>query len=277
MRLSGRKASSHAPRWSPPQRAVLLSLIGVNVAAFLVQQMLEGTRAGVIAQYLGLSYRGIDQACAWQFFSAMFLHAGLFSFVGSMIILYLIGRDLEVILGQKHFLYLYFGGLLGGELGHFFLLPETTVLLAASGGVAALVVAFATILPDWEMVEWLRPVLPVKLKAKYFAWALAGAGTLLMIIDRHGVVGHSAWLGGCVSGWFYAHLLGFGRPSFVQRSLHQRRLEGERRRQMPWEEFIAAEIDPLLEKISRSGLGSLSRGERRTLARVREKMAERPQ
>jgi membrane associated rhomboid family serine protease len=192
-------------------------------------------------------------------------------------ILYLIGRDLEVILGQKHFLYLYLGGLVSGELGHFFLLPETTVLLAGSGGVAALFVAFATILPDWEMVEWLRPVLPIKLKAKYFAWALASAGVVLMIVERQGVVGHSAWLGACVAGWFYAHLLGFGRPSFLQRSLHQRRLEGERRRQMPWEEFIAAEIDPLLEKISRSGLGSLTRCERRTLARVREKMAEPPQ
>jgi membrane associated rhomboid family serine protease len=277
MRLSGRKASSHAPRWSPPQRVVLLSLIGINVVAFVVQQMLEATRAGVVAQYLGLSYRGIDQAYAWQFFSAMFLHPGFFSFVGSVTILYLIGRDLEVILGQKHFLYLYLGGLVGGELGHFFLLPETTVLLAGSGGVAALFVAFATILPDWEMVEWLRPVLPIKLKAKYFAWALASAGVVLMIVERQGVVGHSAWLGACVAGWFYAHLLGFGRPSFLQRSLHQRRLEGERRRQMPWEEFIAAEIDPLLEKISRSGLGSLTRCERRTLARVREKMAEPPQ
>jgi membrane associated rhomboid family serine protease len=277
MRLSGRKASSHAPRWSPPQRVVLLSLIGANVVAFVVQHMLEVTRAGVVAQYLGLSYRGIDQACAWQFFSAMFLHPGFFSFTGSLIILYLIGRDLEVILGQKHFLYLYLCGLVGGELGHFFLMPESTVLLAASGGVAALVVAFATILPDWEMVEWLRPVLPVKLKAKYFAYTLGGAGVVFMIIDRHGVVGHSAWLGGCVGGWIYAHLLGFGRPSFLQRSLHHRRLEGERRRQMPWEEFIAAEIDPLLEKISRSGFGSLTRSERRTLAQVREKIAEPPQ
>jgi rhomboid family protein len=277
MRLSGRKASSHAPRWSPPQRVVLLSLIGVNVVAFVVQQVLEITQAGVIAQYLGLSYRGIDQAYAWQFFSAMFLHPGFFSFLGSMILLYLIGRDLEVILGQKHFLYLYLGGGVGGELGHFFLMPETTVLLAASGGVAALVVAFATILPDWEVAEWLRPVLPVRLKAKYFAYALAGAGAVLMIFDRHGVVGHSAWLGGCAAGWFYAHLLGFGRPSFLQRSLHHRRLEGERRRQMPLEEFIAAEVDPLLEKISRSGLGSLTRRERRTLTRVREKMAEPPQ
>jgi hypothetical protein len=72
-------------------------------------------------------------------------------------------------------------------------------------------------------------------------------------------------------------LLGFGRPSFVQRALRSRRLEGERRRQMSLDEFIAEEIDPVLEKISRSGLGSLSRRERRALAEAREKMTESPQ
>ncbi len=277
MRLSGRKASSHALRWSAPQRAVLFSLIGINVVAFVVQQALEVTQPGLVAQYLGLSYRGIDQAYAWQFLSAMFLHAGFFSFAGSIIVLYLIGRDVEAILGQKHLLYLFLYGVVAGELGHLFLMPATTVLVAASGGIAALFVAFATILPDWELTESLRSVLPLKLKAKYFAYALFGAGTVLLIFDRNGIVGHSAWLGGGAAGWFYAHLLGYGRPSFVQRALHNRRREGERRRQMPLEEFIAEEIDPLLEKISRSGMGSLTRSERRRLAQVREKMAEPPQ
>ena len=83
-------------------------------------------------------------------------------------------------------------------------------------------------------------------------------------------------LGGCSAGWLYAHLLGFGRPSFVQRALQQRRERIERRRQMSAEEFIAEEIDPLLEKISHSGLASLSRRERRTLALAREKMSEAP-
>ena len=73
MRLSGHKASSHAPRWSAPQRVLLLSLLGVNVAVFAGQEVLEAYQPGFVAQYLGLSYRGIDQAYAWQFLSAMFL------------------------------------------------------------------------------------------------------------------------------------------------------------------------------------------------------------
>jgi hypothetical protein len=40
------------------------------------------------------------------------------------------------------------------------------------------------------------------------------------------------------------------------------------------EQFIAEEVDPLLEKISRDGLQSLSRRERRILAQAREKLVE---
>ena len=277
MRLSGRKASSYAPHWSAPQQVALLSLIGVNVAVFAAQEVLQAYQPEFVAQYLGLSYRGIDQAYAWQFLSAMFLQAGLLSFAANTFLLYFIGRDLESILGQKHFLYLFLGGVIGGELGHLFLMPSTTVLLAASGGVAALVVAFAIILPELELAGSFFFVLPLKLKAKHLALVLFAAGAVLVIFVRGGVVSHSAWLGGGVAGWLYAHLLGFGRPSFLQRALRRRRQEGERRRQMSLDEFISLEVDPLLEKISRTGLASLTRRERRTLDEVRTKMAEPPQ
>jgi membrane associated rhomboid family serine protease len=277
MRLSGRKASSHAPRWTPRQRLVLLSLVAVNVAVFIAQQVLQAYQPEAVREYLGLSYRGIDQAYAWQFFSAMFLHTGVFHFAGNMVVLYLLGRDLESILGQKHFLYLYLLGAIGGELGHLVLMPSTTVLLAASGGIAAVVVAFATILPELELTASIFFILPVKLKAKHFAYALWAIGVLLLVVDRNGVVSHSSYLGGCAAGWLYAHLLGFGRPSFLQRVLRQRRLQSERRRQMSLQEFIAEEIDPLLDKIARGGMASLTRSERRTLAQVREKMVDSPE
>jgi rhomboid family protein len=277
MRLSGRKASSYAPRWSSRPRAVLLSLIGVNFSIFFGQLVLQAYQPTVVPEYLGLSYRGINQAYAWQFFSALLLHADVFQFVGNMLVLYVIGRDVESILGQRHFLYLYFCGGIAGELGHLFLMPSTTVLLGASGGVAAMIMALAIILPELELTDSLFFALPVKLKMKYFGYALGAIGLVLLVFDREGVVGHSAYLGGGAAGWLYAHLLGFGRPSFVQRALRRRRVESERRRQMSLEEFIVAEIDPLLEKISQTGLESLTRNERRTLAQVREKMTQAPQ
>ena len=41
------------------------------------------------------------------------------------------------------------------------------------------------------------------------------------------------------------------------------------------EQFIAEEVDPLLDKIARAGLHSLTRRERRTLSLARDKIAEK--
>jgi hypothetical protein len=46
---------------------------------------------------------------------------------------------------------------------------------------------------------------------------------------------------------------------------------------MSIEQLMSEEIDPLLEKISRYGIGSLTRTERRNLARARERMVEKAQ
>src|SRR4030088_286939 len=97
----------------------------------------------------------------------MFLHTGPWHVLGNMLVLYLLGRDLESILGQRHFLYLYLAGAVGGELGHLFLMPENSVLLAASGGVAAVVVAYAAILPELELTAMMFFIVPVRLKAKH--------------------------------------------------------------------------------------------------------------
>jgi membrane associated rhomboid family serine protease len=187
-------------------------------------------------------------------------------------VLYLLGRDVESILGQRHFFFLYAAGAVAGELGHLFLMPSTTVLLGASGGVAAVMMAYATILPELELTGSAFFLVPLRLKAKHLAYGAVVVSAVLLIIDRTGVVSHSAYLGGCAAGWLYAHLLGFGRPSFIQRALHQRKAEAERYEHMGAEQFIAQEVDPLLDKIAREGMASLTRNERRILARGREKL-----
>lgn len=274
MRLSGRKTSSFTRPWTKRHRVVLLSLIALNVCAFVAQLVLDGYQAGFVRGYLGLSETGVQNAYAWQFFTAPFLHDGPLHLLGNTIVLYLLGRDVESVIGQRNFFFLYAAGAVAGELGHLFLMPGHAVLLGASGGVAAVLMAYATILPELELTAMIFFVVPLRLKAKHLAYGAVAIGAVLLLVDRHGTVSHSAYLGGCAAGWLYAHLLGFGRPSFVQRALHQRRAQAERYRHMTPEQFIAQEVDPLLEKISRDGLRSLNRAERRTLARAREKLAQ---
>ena len=271
MRLSRRRPSPTTRRWTQRPRVVLLSLIGANFAIFVAQLFLDAYQPGFVREYLALSDQGLRSAYGWQFITAAFLHDGPWHLLGNLFLLYLLGRDVESIVGQRHFLFLYLSGTLAGELTHLFLMPEHSALLAASGGPAAVVVAYAAILPELELTSMLF-FLPVRLKAKHLAYGAFAISVLLIIFDRSPTVAHSSFLGGCIAGWFYAHLLGFGRPSILQRALSQRRAEAERYETMSPEEFIALEIDPLLEKISREGMGSLTRAEKRLLAKAREKI-----
>jgi membrane associated rhomboid family serine protease len=272
MRLSGRKPTPITQRWTQRPRVVLLGLIGFNVAVFVVQLFLDAYQPGFVREYLALSGRGLREAYGWLFITAAFLHDGPWHLLGNMIVLYLLGRDVESIIGQRQFLFLYLAGTAAGELGHLFLMPASSVLLAASGGPAAVLVAYAAILPELELTSTVFFLLPVRLKAKHLAYGAFTISILGVIFDRTATVAHSSFLGGCLAGWFYAHLLGFGRPSILQRALHQRRAATEHYRTMTPEQFIAEEVDPLLEKISREGIGSLTRSERRVLAQAREKI-----
>src|ERR1051326_7816996 len=118
MRLSRRKASGFTRSWAPPQRIVLFSLLGLNAAAFIVQLVLASWNPQFVLDYLALSDRGINDAYAWQFFTAPLLHHNVWHFAADTLVLYFVGRDLEAIIGQRQFLFLYLFGAFAGELGH---------------------------------------------------------------------------------------------------------------------------------------------------------------
>lgn len=272
MRLSGGKRLSFPQRWTQQPRVVLLILIGLNVAVFVAQVFLDAYQPGFIGDYLAMSERGVRDAYSWQFVTAAFLHDGPWHLSANMLLLYFLGRDLEIILGSRHFLYLYLFGAFAGELGHLLLMPSNCILFAASGGVAAVLFAYGRVLPELELA--VIPLVSLRLKAKHLAYGAMAASLILICVQRSGAIIHSACLGGLAMGWLYAHLLGFGRPSFLQRFLARRHAAVERYRQMDAGQFIAEEIDPVLEKISRVGVNSLTRAERRVLAQAREKLLE---
>ena len=272
MRLSRGKPSLFARPWRQSRRVLLFALIGLNVAGFVTQFFLDAFAPDFVRDYLALSDRGVHDAYAWQFVTAMLLYGSPWHFLGNVLVLYILGRDIESILGQRHFLYLFLSGAIGGELGHLFLMPSETLLYAASGGVAAVLIAYATILPELDLIGWGASRFSIHLKAKHVAGAILFLSSVMLLIDRHGSVMHSAIPGGLAAGWLYANLLGFGHPSWLQRILRRRREAAMRLQRMTPAEFIENEIDPLLEKISRKGLQSLTKAERRLLSQAREKV-----
>jgi membrane associated rhomboid family serine protease len=274
VRLSKGKPWLFARPWQESKRVVLLALIGANVAAFIVQLVLEAVAPGVVHDYLALSKDGLRDAYSWEFITSLLVFGGPLHFLGSTLALYILGRDIESILGQRHFLYLFLSGAFGGEIGHLFLMPADTLLYAASGGVAAVTIAYATILPELDLIAWEFHLFRFNIKAKHLACALTFLSLVMLMVDRHGAVIHSAIPGGLATGWLYVHLLGFGHPSWLQQTLARRRAMAVRIERLTPAEFIQQHIDPVLEKISRSGIQSLTRSERRMLARARDKFSQ---
>lgn len=270
MRLSGRKSAFSTRRWTRPKQIVILTLIGINAAVFVMQLLVDSFYPGFVRDYLGISKANVHNACAWQFVSALFLHSGPWHLATNMLVLYLLGRDLDSILGQRHFLYLYLSGAVAGEFGHLFLMPVDSVLLAGSGGVAAVICAYAIILPELELTS--SGLFALRPKAKHLGTALWILSIVLLCVDRSPVVVHSALFGGCIAGCLYAHLLGFGAPSSLQRFFRQRRERAERFEHMTIEQLMTEEIDPLLEKIADCGWIGLSKKDRRALLKAREKI-----
>jgi hypothetical protein len=108
----------------------------------------------------------------------------------------------------------------------------------------------------------------------WFAKSVNLAGIMALLGSRSYITAHYAHLAGCLFGWVYVKQLGYGNPLRIQRYFFEKRQREERRRHMTSDQFINEEIDPILEKISRDGIGSLTRNEKRILEMGRDKIAK---
>ena len=282
MRPSRRQMPQFTRRWTEGRVTATAVLVAAQVAAYVLQfcLVMHGQDRGFaedtwLRQWLGLSGDGLARGNYWQFASFILLHSGPFHALANALILYFAGRELEPIVGQRRFTAIFVLGTLLGGLVHWLVLPGVT-LLGMSAGVVAVLVAFTTTLPELEVTVNLFFVLPVRLRAKHLAGALVGVCALMWYAGTAPEIGPVAMLAGCAVGWFHARHSGFGNPLFFQRYLFEKRQRAARLERMTPEQFISAEIDPILEKISRLGMRSLTRAERRVLEQGREKIAAKP-
>jgi membrane associated rhomboid family serine protease len=211
----------------------------------------------------------------WRLFSYQFLHAGVAHFFANLMVLWFAGREIEPVVGRLHFLWLcllanVFGGVVDLAVG-----PDVPVF-GFSAGMAAIAAAYATIMPELETGALVFHRFPLRFRAKYLAVAVILFATVAMATHKAADVGPAGILAGSLFGWVWARKLGFGNPFWFQRRAFERQQRELRIERMSADDFVRVEIDPILEKISRDGMKSLSRAERRILDRGREKLATRP-
>lgn len=246
-------------RVTPVTRALLWS----TAAATVLQWIGDSVGGGLFTIVFGLSDAGIARGWLWQPLSYMFLHAGLFHLLLNLLVLFFLGPDTERALGARRFAVLYvLGGLLGG-LGWLWVSARGAgVCIGASGAVFAVLGAFATLFPRRLMTVFVL-FIPITLPAWQLALAL-GALELASLLQSRGHIANAAHLVGIVVGLVFA-LTVSGRAT-VWKTRRPPRTP-------PMDD--GAELDRILDKVARRGIGSLSRAERERLQRASRELRER--
>ena len=279
MRPSRRQTQPFIKRWASGRPSATSLLVALSIGAYVAQQLLEymltdHNESQLLWQWLALDGAGIVAGEYWKFVSYSLLHFNPLLLIANMLLLFYAGREVESIVGPRHFLSIYgLGTLLGGVVS-WVALPGLPVA-GSTPAVLAVVVAFATILPELEVTANLFFVLPLRLRAKWLALSMMAASGVMWFTLTPPQIGAPGMVAAGVFAWFYVKQLGFGNPLAIQRYIFNRRQRAARLDRMNADQFMSAEIDPILDKISREGMSSLSRSERKILALGREKIASR--
>jgi membrane associated rhomboid family serine protease len=283
----------------------LIQLIWLNVLVFATLILLKfilkfssaiGYYPLVISQLQISSAFPILIRHPWTILSYAFTHEEFFHILFNMLNLYWFGQLVREYLGDRRLVSIYILGALAGAL--VFLLTYNfvpafqdgvgTPMVGASAAVTAIIVAGATLLPDYTFMLIL--IGPVKIK-----WIAA----VVVLISLAGVNGGNpggeiAHLGGALLGFVFIKQLqagrDLGRPvqavgnffsnltsrrPAMRVSSSTRRPEtvtassasGAKRPAAPGQP-LQDEIDTILDKISRSGYESLSKEEKQKLFRA---------
>ena len=242
--------------------------------------------------HLALSFEGLKEGFIWQLLSFQFLHGGLWHLIVNLLFIWFFGRTVEERLGPQAFLKLYFlcgiaGGVLQAVLG--WLLPSHFggPTVGASAGALGLLTAFALIEPNAVICF----MFIIRMPAKVLLWIEVGIAAFFTLVPSDRGIAHAAHLGGILAAIAYMRwdprrpvvnwnpLQGRRRKrQLVQAAAQITRWRGSRDAQsseLPPEEFISKEVDPILDKISAHGIHSLTPRERQILEAARAKMAKR--
>jgi len=221
----------------------------------------------------------------WTPLTYMFAHGGLFHLLFNMLVLFFFGPPLEERWGSSSFIKFYLvAGISGAALSIFF---WNTPIIGASGAVYGVMFAYAYYWPNNPIYIW--GILPVK--AKWLVGFLIGMSVVYLLTGTATGVAHLAHLGGVVGAYAFmkspwgpgsfgpkprtpkkrssrrTDSLRASRPK-PTRSAREAEPAGVSSRTTAEERELLEEVDRILDKISKTGLRSLSDEERSRLEEV---------
>ena len=278
--------------------SVAIQLIFINVGVFVIVTLVNiilqlfNRSAGDIFQLLALPasfQRFIVQP--WSIITYMFMHADLMHILFNMLWLFWFGQLFLYFFSAKHLRGLYIlGGICGGILymiafnifPYFRPMLEFATMVGASASVLAIVVATAYREPNYQI----RLLLFGNLRLKYLALIVVLTDLLFLTSSNAG--GHIAHLGGALAGLWFAASLKKGvditawinkildgiqsifhkRPTKKRKAKMKVHYTDNRQKDYDYNANKKAnndEIDRILDKLKKSGYGSLTSDEKKSL------------
>jgi membrane associated rhomboid family serine protease len=267
-------------------------LLVANLFVFLFQVTLF-TSQGFAKTFGFIPLLALQQP--WTFLTYMFLHAGPLHLAFNLLTLFMFGGPVEERFGSRAFIWFYLLCGMGGAALSFLLMQLVRIgvpIVGASGAIYGVMVAFAWHWPDATI--YLFPI-PVPIPAKWLV-TFAFAVSLLLALPPFGGgdgVAHLAHLGGMAAGFLYLkaqdlrlgraerHLRRVTEPSVLVTPAPRTRggVARERGGSAPQprarpaaDDRAHAEIDRVLDKISATGIESLTPAERKFLTEMSRQM-----
>ncbi len=251
-------------------------LLIINIAIYLI----DGWFGEVIRPFLnGQTLRDVfalqadwmDRLSFGQLFTYMFVHSPKISHIlMNMLSLFFIGPTVERTLGSYRFFILYYlSGILGG-LGWSLLAQDGQSCVGASGAVMGILGAFAALYPNAKVVLLFFPFFPIKVWKLVLAFALFEFFQTF-IHPVFGGIASAAHLMGGIAGFAYAFSL--KHPHVIQKLKNKLLTRGTSnpkasRSTAKNETLSKDEIDHILDKIGKQGMGALTPRERDLLKKA---------
>lgn len=239
-------------------------LIIANVAVFLLQIVFG---PGLLIRLLGLNSQAVLHGMIWQPVTYMFLHLDLIHLFFNMLILWMLGSEIEYSWGARSFLIFYFVTGIGAGLVCFFTgLGSPAITLGASGTIFGVLVAFAVMFPNRILLAFL--IIPMRARTLVIILMIMELWMTVSAMDPNaGGVARLAHLSGGLIGYLYLKFgdrVKFSLPRIRFNTRSQKSSDSQK-----WADFMKNEVDPVLDKMSREGIHSLTRKERSILKKAR--------
>lgn len=192
-------------RVSETLKKLLITYVAIFVAQHVIDQFLGGNIRGWFALIPISTLHGM----IWQLFTYSFLHVDVMHLVLNMMVLAFVGSDIEAVWGTRRFFVFYSFCIL--VAGIVYMLMQLVMwnpvylsmpMMGASAGIYGLLLAYAILFPDREMLFMM--IFPMK--SKQFVMLLAGVEFLQALFSGQSGLSAIAHLSGMGAGFLFLWL-----------------------------------------------------------------------